>query len=530
MKRTKQIVAALALCAMTAFAATEEQSSAAASGETNPIVLTPPEPPQPRINGPSVFGVRPGSPLIYTIPATGDRPMEFSAEKLPAGLKVDSATGQISGALKTNGEYAVVLKAKNVRGSAEKKFRIVVGDKIALTPPMGWSSWNCWQGSIDQPKTLAAAKAMVSSGLIRHGWSYVNIDDKWQGLRGGPFNAIQGGKNFPDIQALSDAIHGMGLKFGLYSTPWITSYAGRPGGTSDNANGEWNPKEHAGKRVYGKFPYIGKYSFVKADVQQWVAWGVDYMKYDWNPIDVPETEEMSQALRTSGRDIVFSLSNSTPFSKAKRLSDLAECWRTTGDICDRWTRGSEKTFMSGVADIGFSMDRWAPYGGPGHWNDPDMMVLGWVGIRMPPHTTMHKTSLTPAEQYSHMTLWCLLSAPLLLGCDLDRLDAFTLGLLTNDEVLAVNQDALGRQAVRVATTDDVDFYKKELEDGSWAVGIFNRSDRSKTAAQTLDRLGITGKVHVRNLWRQTDLPDATQSISAQVESHDVVLLKLTPIQ
>jgi alpha-galactosidase len=160
-------------------------------------ILTPPAPATPRINGPSVFGVRPGSPFLYTIPATGERPMEFAVEGLPEGLKVDAATGQITGSLKEKGEFKVVLKAKNAQGENEKKFRIVVGDTIALTPPMGWNSWNSWAENVDQEKVLTSAKILVSSGLINHGWTYVNIDDTWQGKRTGKDKALLSNEKFP---------------------------------------------------------------------------------------------------------------------------------------------------------------------------------------------------------------------------------------------------------------------------------------------------------------------------------------------
>ncbi len=161
---------------------------------------------------------------------------------MPEGLTVDAATGRITGELAGKGEFKVVLKAGNARGSAEKKFRIVVGDRICLTPPMGWNSWNCWAGSVNQDKVLQSARAMVSSGLINHGWTYINIDDTWQGQRGGPFNAIQGNEKFPDMKGLCDEIHALGLKAGIYSTPWITSYARFPGGSSDDPVGRLGPR------------------------------------------------------------------------------------------------------------------------------------------------------------------------------------------------------------------------------------------------------------------------------------------------
>ncbi len=192
---------------------------ACAAPATQPEILTPPAPATPRINGPGVFGVRPDSPFIYAIPATGQRPMTFTADGLPKGLALDSATGRITGGLAQAGEHVVTLRARNALGAAERKFRIVVGDRIALTPPMGWSSWNCWGGAVSQEKVLSSARALVEKGLAQHGWSFINIDDGWQATRGGKWNAIQPNSKFPDMKALAAGIHGMGLKFGIYSTP-----------------------------------------------------------------------------------------------------------------------------------------------------------------------------------------------------------------------------------------------------------------------------------------------------------------------
>ncbi len=243
-----------------------------------PLILTPPSPAQPRINGPTVFGARPGSPFLYNIPATGTRPIEFSVDGLPAGLTVDTATGHMRGILKDTGVYKVVLRAKNASGSAEKTFRIIIGRQICLTPPLGWNSWNCWAAAVDQDRVLRSAQAMVKSGLIDHGWTYVNIDDTWQGPRGGPLNAIQGNKKFSNMKGLCDEIHAMGLKPGIYSTPWITSYAKYTGGSSDDSTGAWSEKQAS-----DKFWRLGKYSFAANDARQWAAWGFDYLKYDLEP-------------------------------------------------------------------------------------------------------------------------------------------------------------------------------------------------------------------------------------------------------
>jgi alpha-galactosidase len=496
---------------------------AADAPDYSSFIRTPPPPDTPRINGPDLFGVRPGSPFLYTIPATGDRPMTFSVEKLPADLSVNSTNGQITGFLKKKGEFDVMFHAKNAKGGAEKKFRIVCGNQIALTPPMGWNSWNCWSASVDQNKVLESARAMVSSGLINHGWTYINIDDTWQGERTGKDHALQPNRKFPDMKALCDEIHRLGLKAGIYSTPWITSYAMHAGGSSDSPDGVWS--KTMGDQKHWRF---GKYEFTQADADQWAAWGFDYLKYDWNPIDVAHVKPMSQALRKSGRDIVFSLSNNSPFDHAADWARWANCWRTGGDIFDSWDTPGE-FWQCNVSEIAFSQDRWAPYAGPGHWNDPDMLVVGYVGWG----PQLHLTRLTPDEQYTHITMWCMLSAPLLIGCDLSRLDAFTLNLLDNDEVLAIDQDALGQQATRVATEGAVDVYLKDLADGGKAVAFFNRSSVPVNFAfRKLDFIGIRGHQHVRDLWRQQDLPDVANSqntlFKVNIAAQSAELYKFTP--
>jgi alpha-galactosidase len=307
----------------------------------------------------------------------------------------------------------------------------------------------------------------------------------------------------------------MGLKAGIYSTPWTTSYATYIGGSAENPEGTWSkptiPKRgNVNKKI---LPWaIGKYSFATNDANQWAAWGIDYLKYDWNPNELPETLEMYNALRSSGRDIVLSLSNSTPFTNASALSKIANCWRTTGDIRDTWDSMSKK---------GFGEDKWEPLAQRGHWNDPDMLVVGQVGWGSP-----HPTKLTPDEQYTHITLWCLLSAPLLLGCDLDQLDEFTLNILTNDEVLAVNQDALGKQALTISKNGDLRVLAKDLEDGSKAVGLFNLGETKATVTANWSDLKLSRKHFVRDLWRQKDLGKFSSKFELTVAPHSAELVKI----
>ena len=496
-----------------------------------PEIRTPKSPATPQINGPGIFGVRPGNPFVYHIPATGDRPMTFSVSDLPKGLTLDAKTGDIAGSLPEVGKYAVAFHAKNSKGSANKNFTIVVGEEIALTPPMGWNSWNAYHATVTGENVMHAAHAMVSSGLINHGWSYINIDDSWQGKRGGEFNGIQPNEKFPDIQKMCNEIHGLGLKAGIYSGPWITTYAGYVGGSADNAEGTWQAPPD-------KTRLHGQYSFAENDANQWAAWGFDYLKYDWNPRSSKpretneefhkHTETMAKALRKSKRDIIFSYSNSKPFDNIDDQSPMYNCWRTTGDIGDNWLSMAARAFYidvpRGQKDLqGSPSDRWAPYARPGHWNDPDMMVLGVVNFGGKPHPSR----LAPDEQYLHVTAWSMASAPLLLGCDLDKLDAFTLNLVSNDEVLAVNQDTLGKQATLASNDGDkLLVYSRPLEDGSKAVALYNLgSERRKVTAKWSD-LNLTGKRDVRDLWRQKDLGQFADEFSITVAPHGAELVKI----
>jgi len=480
-------------------------------------ILTPKAGPEPKINGAKVFGVRPNHSILYTIPASGQRPMTFAVKGLPKGVKVDQKTGQISGAISQKGTYKIVLEAVNSLGKSTKDFKIVVGEEIALTPPMGWNHYNIYGTRITQEQVLAQAKAMASTGLINYGWSYLNIDDGWQGKRGGKnFAILPDSSRFPNMQVLVNEVHDLGLKIGTYSTPWVESYGHRVGGSAMNSEGTFERTKENIARNKKLLPYaIGTYHFWDNDAKQIAEWGFDYLKYDWNPIEMPETKAMFDALRKSGRDIVFSLSNSTPFATIKDLSTVSNAWRTGGDIKDNW-----KSLKSRI----FTQDKWAPYARPGHWNDPDMMILGVVGWNA---AEKWPSKLTADEQYTHMSAWCLMSVPLLLGNDITKLDEFTFSLLTNQEVLAVNQDPLGKQATVISKNEEIGVMAKDLEDGTKAVGLFNLSDNG-TQPVTLkwEDLKIKGKHIVRDLWRQKDLGVFEGEFKTNVNQHGVVMVSV----
>jgi len=418
------------------------------------------------------------------------------------------------------GFWTAKLHVDTADGSAQGALRIQVGETISLTPPMGWNSWNCWAVSVDEDKVLRSARAMVDSGLADHGWTYVNIDDAWQGQRGGSHHAIQPNDKFPDMKSLCDRIHALGLKAGIYSTPWHSSYAGYCGGSSAREDGRWEravPHDSGYRHE--------RHLFDAKDARQWAEWGFDYLKYDWYPIDVPHVEKMAHALRGCGRDIIYSLSNTATLDHASDYTRLANCWRTTGDIVDEWclaapTREGHK----GIVDLMVHHDAWRSFNGPGHWNDPDMLVVGNVGWG----PELHPSRLTREEQRTHLSLWCLWSAPLLIGCPLDDLDPWTLGLLTNDEVLALDQDPWGEQAACVWRGPQWrgSGWLKSLEDGSKALGLVNLSGENLTLTVPFRALELDGRWRIRDLWERRDLGEFQNEYGAEVAPHNTHLVRL----
>jgi alpha-galactosidase len=354
---------------------------------------------------------------------------------------------------------------------------------------MGWNSWNVWGTSVDAEKVKAAADAMVSSELADHGYQFVNIDDAWEGQRDAQ-GEIQTNEKFPDMRALADYVHSKGLKLGIYSSP--------------------GPKTCAG--------YEGSFGHEEQDARTWAAWGIDYLKYDWCSCTSKDLKEpyhvMRRALDNVERDIVYSLCQ-------YGMGDVwtwgestgGNLWRTTGDIVDSW--GS-------MAGIGFKQHEISKHARPGHWNDPDMLVVGKVGWG----PTLRDSRLAPIEQQTHITLWALLAAPLLIGCDMTQMDQFTLDLLTNDEVIDVNQDELGKGARRAWKEGDLEVWSRPLHDGSIAVGLFNRGYEPADVTARWSDLDLSGSQRVRDLWQQRDLGEHVDSFKATVPGHGSMLLQI----
>ena len=469
------------------------------------------DPDSPEFHGPRVVGATPQREFRYQIPYTGLAPTILSAHDLPAGLKMTD-TGLIIGKIQRAGVYNVRLTAANRAGHAVRVLRLVAGlHKLALTPPMGWNSWYAYATGNTAALTSAAATAMVKHGLAAKGFLYVNIDDGWQGGRTAA-GEIMPLKKFGNMKKLIAHVHQLGLRFGIYSSP--------------------GPKTCAG--------HTGSWGHVLQDAQTYARWGVDFLKYDWCSYghEVPKHPDLEQyikpyaamrrALDSVERDIVFSLCQygmAHVWTWGGRAPVFGNQWRTSGDIIDTW---------QAVSRNGFDRERQLfPFAGPGHWNDPCMLMLGygkyWSGSLRP-------TRLTPHEQLLQVTLWSMLAAPLVLSCDLDRLDPFTLKLVSNTEIISVDQDELGIQGQCVdRQAGGIEIWARPLWDGTVAVAIFNRGPKAQRAhIASWDMLTpvlppgfkvLTGAQMVRDLWKRRSL-DVVGGYSGEIASHGAVMLKI----
>ena len=484
-----------------------------------PYFLTPEPGPAPQINGPRVYGCRPGRPFIYRIPCTGERPIDFSADNLPDSMTLDATKGIIRGnAPDERGDYVVTLRAENEEGKDRREFKIVVGDTLALTPPMGWNHWYTWYDKITAEHIRKAADAVVETGMADYGYQYVNIDDCWMvkpgaddpAIGGKPRTdggAIRSNKRFPDMARLADYVHSKGLKIGLYTSP--------------------------GPKTCQR--YEGTYKHEKQDAEQFAEWGFDFLKYDWCTYGQVATGEglermqrpyrkMGDILKDLDRDIVYNLCQYGMGDVWEWGADVdGNCWRTTGDL---GLHGGGR--LPGFYHIGMANAQHWEHGEPGHWNDPDYILIGYVGNPRRKNQPPQMTDLTPSEQYSYMSMWSLMAAPLIYSGDITRVDDFTRNVLCNAEVIEVNQDPLGKQARPVVHNEDTLILAKPLSDGSLAVGLFNLMEMRREVSVNWEQLGLEGPQRVRDVWRQEDVGEFDGEYRATVRRHGVKMVRMWP--
>lgn len=507
------------------------------AGCTHPVallsqdeILTPDPRPEPEINGPSVYGCRPGNPFLYRIPCQGLRPMQFSAENLPSSLELDPERGIISGTAPEKGEYEIVLHSSNSAGTDSRKMKIVAGETLALTPPMGYNHWYAHYDRITDAMMREAADILISSGMADVGYQYVNIDDCWMNapknndsLRVGPLRDENGNiipnRHFPDMKGLTDYIHSLGLKAGIYTSPGPLTCGG----------------------------FAGAYNHEEQDARRFAEWGFDFLKYDWcsySDVTVPGSAgkdnkitwekgrgsiekmkypyfQMGEILKRQNRDIVLNLCQYGMGEVWKWGAEAGgHCWRTAGDL------GFE---LDRIFDVALKNSEYREYSKPGAWNDPDYIQIGYIGtaskMGIPEMTKM------PAPmQYSYMSMWCLMASPLVYSGDMTRLDKFTLNVLCNPEVIAVDQDPPGIAAEVKMAGDSAFIMIKPLADGTVSAGLFNRSSRPAVISLDLKDAGITGKAKVRDLWRRKDIGRFRNEFSAEVPSGGVAMIQISSLK
>jgi len=375
----------------------------------------------------------------------------------------------------------------------------IASPAVALTPPMGWNSWNKFGCNVSDELIRGMADAMIKSGMKDAGYQYVNVDDCWQVSRDGNGNIVADPQRFPHgMKALADYVHSLGLKFGLYSDAGSKTCAGRPGGLGHEYQ----------------------------DALTYAAWGVDYLKYDWCNTTTQDAKasyaNIRAALNASGRPIVLSIcewGTAKPWLWGKEAG--GNLWRTTGDINDKWAGQTKwpdgsccSNGMLAIVDMQVGLES---YAGPGHWNDPDMLEVGNGGM-------------TDIEYRSHFSLWSLLAAPLIAGNDLRTMRPEIRDILTNREVIAVDQDPLGREGTRVNKSGDLEVWARQLSDGSRAVVLLNRGTAEQEVSINWEELGYPNYVSasVRDLWKHKDLGAFTGRFTARVAPHAVVMVKVTP--
>jgi alpha-galactosidase len=478
-------------------------------------ILTPPPSAAPRINGSKITGASVGKPFMFTIAATGERPLTFTAKNLPEGLTLNPETGIITGICNKNGTYSIPLTAANCAGICRDTLEIVIGGGLALTPHIGWNSWYIYQLGITQEIMEKSAQAMYDKGLINFGYTYVNIDDGWEikvnsndeivgGSVRNPDGTIRTNRNFPDMKRMTEFIHSLGLKAGLYSSPGRSTCGG----------------------------YAGSFGHEAQDIQSYVDWGFDFLKYDWcsygNEAKSNELDELqkpylliSKLISEAPRDIVLNMCQygmGEVWKWGKKAG--GNSWRTTGDL--GW---NTQNLSNSMFDIGFFQEKIREYSGPDGWNDPDYLLFGniydWANQKITP------SPYSPSEHYTCMTLWCMMSAPLIFSGEIITLDDFTKNILCNAEVIDIDQDKLGKPGYSIFNKDFIEIWKKELHNGNTAIAIFNRRPMKAKVDVDWKTLGYdNGHYNVRDLWRQKDLGKISDVVSFDIPRHGCVMLKI----
>ncbi|HVT06996.1 MAG TPA: putative Ig domain-containing protein, partial [Polyangia bacterium] len=505
-------------------------------------------PAAPQINLPGLVGAKPGSAFLFTIPATGQAPLTSAASGLPQGLTIDAASGTISGTTPDAGSYPVSITVTNGAGTATGALTIKAGDTLALTPPMGWNSYDSFGGGINEQQTLAAAQAMKTI-LAPYGWDTVVIDYHWyNSSEGNPSTArfdsngrfLPALNRFPSatgdlgFKPLADKIHAMGLKFGVHLMRGIpratfnantaiansTYTAKQAGNSSDTCPWDQNMYGVMGNTAAGQAWYDSIFA-------QYAAWGLDFVKVDdmvsGSNYHGTEADAIHAAIGKTGRSILLSLSPGPMHTQdAANLNTNANMWRMVNDFWDQ-------NGLSSLDDEFSAAGQWQATAGltVGHWPDADMLPLGYIGASKPGG---RQSALLHNQQVAVMSLWGILPSPLIFGGNPTYLmgDDWSIGLLTNPEMLAINQDPSGTRAKRLSQQNNTEVWVRDLSGGRKAVALFNRNTSDTTISVTFSQLGVTGTPVVRDVWHRMPLAGATSGISVTVPHDGALLYTISP--
>jgi len=499
-------------------------------------ILTPAVQKTPRINGPKVYGVRPGKKFLYRIPCQGERPIHFSAEGLPDGLIIDSNKGIISGIVPSEkGEYKMILATRNVHGEVSRSFKLIVGEKMCLTPPVGWNAWGGHLINVTDELIRKAADVFVEEGLADVGFQYVSIDDCWmktspemyanrrdkvvQKHKNWSYEGVIGdirdtdgniipNNNFPDMKAMTDYIHSYGLKAGIYSTP-----------------GPLTCQDMA-----------GSYGHERQDAEQYARWGFDLLKYDlcsggrilnnlkeedntygnqdfWKP--------MVEYLSQQEQDILYNLcqyGRDEPWTWAPEIG--IQTWRIGGDL----NHDVSNYFKQALRIAGNLRE----YSKPGQWNDPDFMYIHRIRDVSKMIEPSEEIVLNTNERYQYVTLWSIICAPFFFSCDILEIDDFTIGLLANADVVNINQDELGHVAEVVKNNEYETVMVKDLADGSKVLAVFNRNANTDSMIKvSWSEISESGSKRVYDVWRQLEIGTYKDEISVNLSADGVGLFILS---
>lgn len=521
-------------------------SGAAPGAQTTISIANAPAPAAPRLQPPYTFAAFPGTQLVFAIPTTGQAPLTYTASNLPAGLALGADTGIISGTMPPAGAYPVSVTVTNAVGNATVRLILVSGNTLSLTPPAGWNSYDSFGASVTESEVLEQARALKTL-LQPFGWNYVVIDYRWY-EPGQPIDTngryLPATNKYPSatgsngFKSLAEKVHAMGLAFGIHimrgiprksydaNTPISNStYRARDAG---NPNDPCPWDQHMWG-VRGDTP-AGQ-AWYDSIFKQYADWGVDFIKVDdmvnndTRTYHEAEVNAIAKAIRNSGRSMVLSLSHGPMMTaNAAHLNTNANMWRIVNDFWDY-------NGLSTLSDVFTTAGNWQTVSSltAGHWPDGDMLPLGYLGPRNEWHAS-GQTTFSKNEQVTIMSLWSIMPSPLMFGGNVVSLgsDEWTRNLLSNEEVMAVNQDSSGTHGKRILQQGSTEVWIRELTGGRRAVALFNRGTEDATVSATFAQIGVAGTPTIRDLWHRADVSGMTTALSVNVPHKGALMYTLTP--